>query len=136
MFCVEQENSFKKSKEILINSDALVHFDPKLPLVVVADSTAYDSSEITESIPIPSEWHMIVNFLDSSPVTSEHIRKKLIRTLLCPKCSSFVNLGGLHLQVTQILLLMLEERMNSPCRMAVFFGVLVLSYLLTSGLGS
>ena len=38
---VEQENSFKKSKEILLNSDALVHFDPKLPLVVVADSSAY-----------------------------------------------------------------------------------------------
>ena len=38
---VEQENSFKKSKEILLNSDALVHFDPKLQLVVVADSSAY-----------------------------------------------------------------------------------------------
>ena len=38
---VEQENSFKKSKEILLNSDALVHFDPKLPLVVVVDSSAY-----------------------------------------------------------------------------------------------
>ena len=41
------------------------------------------------------------------------------------KCSSFVNLGGLHLKVTKILLLMLEERMNSPYRMAAFFGVLM-----------
>ena len=38
---VEQEDFFKKSKEILLNSDTLVHFDPKLPLVVVAGSSAY-----------------------------------------------------------------------------------------------
>ena len=210
---VKQENSFKKSKEILLNSDALVHFDPKLPLVVVADSSAYgiggvlchlvdnverpicfvsrtltaternysqlekealamvyalrkfhyylwgqanftvitdhkpllgiffpsknippmasgriqrwslllqsynftlrhrsgallgtadalsrlplpnDSSEITESTPIPSEWHMIVNFLDSSPVTIEHIRKETNKDPTMSKVFKFCELG-------------------------------------------
>ena len=37
----EQKKAFLKSKEMLLNSSALVHFDPKLPLVVVADSSAY-----------------------------------------------------------------------------------------------
>ena len=37
----EQEAAFLKSKETLLNSNALVHFDPKLPLVVVADSSSY-----------------------------------------------------------------------------------------------
>ena len=210
---VDQENSFKKSKEILLNSDALVHFDPKLPLEVVADSSAYgiggvlchlidnverpicfvsctlteternysqlekealamvyslrkfhyylwgqanftvitdhkpllgifspsknippmasgriqrwsllhqsynftlrhrsgallgtadalsrlplpnDSSEITESTPILSELHMIVNFLDSSPVTSEHIRKETNKDPTMSKVFKFFELG-------------------------------------------
>ena len=257
LWSVEQENYFKKSKEMLLNSDALVHFDPKLPLVVVANNSAYsiggvlchltdnverpicfvshtvtaternysqlekealamvyalrkfyyylwgqtnftvitdhkpllgifspsknippmasgriqgwsllfqsynftlrhrsgallgtadalsrlalpnDSSGITESTLIPSEWYMIVNFLNSSSVTSEYIRKETNKDPTMSNCSSFVNLGGLHLlQVTQILLLILKERMNSPYRMAVFFGVLMLSCLLTSDLGS
>ena len=34
------------------------------------------SSGATECTPIPSEWHMLVNSLDSSPVTSEHICKE------------------------------------------------------------
>ena len=38
---VEQEDSFKKSIETLLNSNTLVHFDPKLPLVMVADSSGY-----------------------------------------------------------------------------------------------
>ena len=37
----EQINAFRKSKELLTKSSALVHFDPKLPLVVVADSSSY-----------------------------------------------------------------------------------------------
>ena len=37
----EQEASFQKSKEALLKSGALMHFDPKLPLVVVADSSSY-----------------------------------------------------------------------------------------------
>ena len=36
-----------------------------------------DSSRITENTPIPSEWHMLVNFLDASPVTSEHTHKEI-----------------------------------------------------------
>ena len=37
----EQEKAFNKSKETLINSTALVHFDPTVPIVVTADSSAY-----------------------------------------------------------------------------------------------
>ena len=37
----EQEMAFAASKEALLKSKALVHFDPSLPLVVVADSSAY-----------------------------------------------------------------------------------------------
>ena len=37
----EQQKAFRKCKETLLNSGALVHFDPALPLVVVADSSSY-----------------------------------------------------------------------------------------------
>ena len=37
----EQELAFKKSKDILLNSEALVHFDPTKPIVVSADSSSY-----------------------------------------------------------------------------------------------
>ena len=37
----EQESAFRECKKALVNSGALVHFDPKLPLVVVADSSSY-----------------------------------------------------------------------------------------------
>ena len=37
----EQERAFRKAKDLLLNSEALMLFDPKLPLVVVADSSAY-----------------------------------------------------------------------------------------------
>ena len=38
----EQAAAFASSKQALLQSDALVHFDPKNPLVVVADRNAYD----------------------------------------------------------------------------------------------
>ena len=38
----EQAAAFAASKEALLQSDVLVHFDPKKPLVVEADSSAYD----------------------------------------------------------------------------------------------
>ena len=41
VFGREQASVFKKSKDTLINSIVLIHFDPKLPLVVVADSCSY-----------------------------------------------------------------------------------------------
>ena len=210
---VEQENAFKKSKEILLNSDALVHFDPKLPLVVVADSSSYGiggvlchlidnverpiyfvsrtlttternysqlekealamvfalrkfhnylwgqpnftvitdhkpllgifsptknippmasgriqrwslllqsynftlrhrsgallgtadalsrlplpdgSKSAIDSTPIPADWHMLVNFLDSSPVTSEHVRKETSADSIMSKVFKFCELG-------------------------------------------
>ena len=37
----EQEGAFKKSKSLLLNSKALIHFSPELPLTVVADSSNY-----------------------------------------------------------------------------------------------
>ena len=37
----EQEKIFTTSKDLLIYSEALVHFDSALPLVVVADSSSY-----------------------------------------------------------------------------------------------
>ena len=37
----EQESAFSESKKTLVKSSALVHFHHKLPLVVVADSSAY-----------------------------------------------------------------------------------------------
>ena len=37
----DQADAFAASKEALLKSDALVHFDPQKPLVVVADSSAY-----------------------------------------------------------------------------------------------
>ena len=37
----EQESAFSESKKTLVKSSALVHFGPKLPLVVVEDSSAY-----------------------------------------------------------------------------------------------
>ena len=37
----EQESAFSECKKTLVNSSALVHFDSKLPLVVVADSSSY-----------------------------------------------------------------------------------------------
>ena len=38
---IEQETAFRKSKDTLLASGVLVHFNPKLPLVVVADSSSY-----------------------------------------------------------------------------------------------
>ena len=37
----DQETAFSECKKTLLHSSALVHFDPKLPLVVVADSSSY-----------------------------------------------------------------------------------------------
>ena len=37
----KQEKAFLASKEALINSEALIHFDPQKPIVVVADSSSY-----------------------------------------------------------------------------------------------
>ena len=37
----EQEEAFRSSKELLVNSEALVHFDPTLPIKVSADSSSY-----------------------------------------------------------------------------------------------
>ena len=37
----EQEKAFVASKNLLINSSALVHFSPDLPLVVISDSSSY-----------------------------------------------------------------------------------------------
>ena len=37
----EEKNAFEASKTALLNSKALVHFDPKLPIVVTADSSSY-----------------------------------------------------------------------------------------------
>lgn len=37
----EQNSAFQKAKELLLQSDFLVHFDPKLPIVVSADSSSY-----------------------------------------------------------------------------------------------
>ena len=36
-----EERAFQNSKKALVNSDALVHFDPKKPIVVIADSSSY-----------------------------------------------------------------------------------------------
>ena len=37
----EQNKAFNESKSILLNSDCLVHYDPRLPIVVSADSSSY-----------------------------------------------------------------------------------------------
>ena len=37
----EQEEAFKTSKNLLINSEALIHFDPKKPITVLADSSSF-----------------------------------------------------------------------------------------------
>ena len=37
----EQKKAFEASKTALLNSEALIHFDPKLPIVVTADSSSY-----------------------------------------------------------------------------------------------
>ena len=37
----EQKNAFEHSKKLLLNSKALAHFDPNLPIVVTADSSSY-----------------------------------------------------------------------------------------------
>ena len=37
----EQEKAFETSKSMLINSEALVHFDPEKPITVLTDSSAY-----------------------------------------------------------------------------------------------
>lgn len=37
----DQQSAFTECKRALLNSNALVHFNPKLPLVVVADSSSY-----------------------------------------------------------------------------------------------
>ena len=37
----EQEGAFKKSKSLLLNSKALTHFSPEIPLTVIADSSNY-----------------------------------------------------------------------------------------------
>ena len=206
----EQELAFQKSKELLLNSEALVHFDPKLPLVVVADSSAYGigavlchvvdeverpicfvsrtltsaernysqlekealalvfalrkfhyylwgqanftlitdhkpllgifsptksippmasgriqrwslllqsynftlrhrsgallgtadalsrlplSNETGENTPVPSEWTFLVNFLDSSPITSEDIRNQTRKDPILSKISKFCEVG-------------------------------------------
>lgn len=46
----EQDKAFKQSKEELLNSKALVHFDPKLPLSVSADSSPYGLGAVLNHI--------------------------------------------------------------------------------------
>lgn len=42
----EQEKSFKESKQLLLSSQLLVHFDPTLKIRLVCDSSAYGISAV------------------------------------------------------------------------------------------
>ena len=44
--CKIEENAFLQSKQLLLNSCTLIHFDPSFPIVVVADSSAYGISAV------------------------------------------------------------------------------------------
>lgn len=46
----EQQSAFKKSKDLLLQSPALVHFDPKIPISVVADSSSYGLGAVLSHI--------------------------------------------------------------------------------------
>ena len=46
----EQKSAFLKSKELLLNSQALVHFNPSLPISVVADSSSYGLGAVLSHI--------------------------------------------------------------------------------------
>ena len=46
----EQKSAFLKSKQHLLNSQVLVHFDPKLPISVVADSSSYGIGAVLSHI--------------------------------------------------------------------------------------
>ena len=70
-----------RSGVLLGTADAL----SRLPL-------SNESNGATEYTPIPSEWHMLVNFLDSSPVTSEHIRKETTKDPTMSKVFKFCEL--------------------------------------------
>ena len=37
----DQEKAFQKSKELLLSSDLLIHFDPSLPIVLACDASQY-----------------------------------------------------------------------------------------------
>ena len=52
-----------------------------------------DSNGTTENALISSEWHMLVNFIDSSPVASEHIHKKTNKDPTISKVFKFCELG-------------------------------------------
>ena len=71
-----------RSGALLGTADAL----SRLPL-------SPESRGVTESTPIPAEWPMLVNFLDSSPVTSEHIRKETTKDPTMSKVFKFCELG-------------------------------------------
>ena len=36
-----QQNAFTKAKDMIVNSDCLIHYDPKLPIVLSADCSSY-----------------------------------------------------------------------------------------------
>lgn len=46
----EQESAFEKSKQHLLDSQVLVHFDPKLPISVVSDSSSYGLGAVLSHI--------------------------------------------------------------------------------------
>ena len=41
MTLARQEDTFKKAKELLTSSQVLVHFDPKLDLILACDTSSY-----------------------------------------------------------------------------------------------
>ena len=46
----DQRSAFKLSKDLLLHSPALVHFDPQLPISVVADSSSYGLGAVLSHI--------------------------------------------------------------------------------------
>ena len=41
-----QEPAFQESKDLLVSSSLLVHFDPKLPLLLACDASAYGRGQV------------------------------------------------------------------------------------------
>ena len=82
----EQEAAFRKSKELLISSPLLVHYNPDLPLILACDVSAYGfGALLAHHMPDGRETYCLcIN--NTKPDQTELFTDQRRRTFLCVWC--------------------------------------------------
>ena len=69
----EQEQAFQASKELLMSSKLLVHFNPQLPLLLVCDASAYGiGAMLAHNMPDGSEQLQPIGYVSHTLNSAEH----------------------------------------------------------------